>query len=566
MFDFFHNDEFNESDESEAPRRRRPTAPKPVEFQVAELQAGKKARAAGGFGGMVTFKDGFAMNMKEVQQKEIVLLGKVLFGRQRFAFEVQELNRRPADVRRILKKAKEMEEARFGPLDDFGFGEAREAKEKTDEVAWMDVWKAEELTAKHSIQVKFQDIERVDVIDDEVTLILSKGPQCYVKPEGEMAIVNMEVAKDITGGARSIKFKTTDSTAQQEQLCFRSSKELMSFSKVRHMVSEHSSHMDALFRGQVPVKPVPTPSRKRKADDAGAVKKPRMDPSKLLEDITAAPGSWLQQAVEQFQLKGICDRNIPDSQWKRYVEERELLESFDQDDHEGEEEEEFEEDEEVDADKKASRILCSIRESVAATMNSSALKVDAEAFARGVFILSNDSDDYDEVEEPRRVSIHARIYAPNATGNFVDLWYTNHHRERMSFTERFSHLFASCGGPFMKVVHPEGPKGKKKCEKIFDLDYNEHRRKNPVKQSLASNATLCQLGIHLFGSEALSNRKVFMLLVRSVGLGKWGEVNGWPIAMARQRFKRRKDESDTDVEAITGEQIKEANVGDCCVM
>lgn len=57
-----------------------------------------------------------------------------------------------------------------------------------------------------------------------------------------------------------------------------------------------------------------------------------------------------------------------------------------------------------------------------------------------------------------------------------------------------------------------------------------------------------------------------MLLVRSVGLGKWGEVNGWPIAMARQRFKRRKDESDTDVEAITGEQIKEANVGDCCVM
>eukprot|EP00913_Durusdinium_trenchii_P032015 g29985.t2 len=57
-------------------RRRRPTAPKPVEFQVAELQAGKKARAAGGFGGMVTFKDGFAMNMKEVQQKEPVLVGR----------------------------------------------------------------------------------------------------------------------------------------------------------------------------------------------------------------------------------------------------------------------------------------------------------------------------------------------------------------------------------------------------------------------------------------------------------------------------------------------------------
>ena len=422
-------------------------------------------------------KDVWIVDGSHLRFEEILLLGKVLFGRQRFAFEVQELNRRPPDVRRILKKAKEMEEARFGPLDDFGsFGEPKEANADA-EVSWRDVWKAEDLTAKHSIQVKFQDIDRVDVIGDEVTLILSKVPQCYVKPEGEMAIVNMEVAKDITGGARSIKFKTTsDPTAQQEQACFRrSNKELMSFSRVRRMVSEHSPHMDALFRGQVPVKAVATPSRKRKAEDSGAVKKQRMDPSKLVEDISAAEGSWLQKAVEQFQLKGICDQNIPDSQWKRYVEERELLESFQgQDDHEeGEEEEEFEEDEEVDADKKASRILCSIRESVAATMKSSALKVDAEAFARGVFLLSNDSDDYEDCGEgPRTVRIHARIYAPNATGNFVDLWYTNHHRVRMSFTERFSHLFASRGGPFMKLAYPDpdDPKQKKKCEKIFDLD------------------------------------------------------------------------------------------------
>ena len=38
------------------------------------------------------------------------------------------------------------------------------------------------------------------------------------------------------------------------------------------------------------------------------------------------------------------------------------------------------------------------------------------------------------------------------------------------------------------VAHPE--MGKKKCEKIFDLDYNEYRRKNQVKTSLATNATL----------------------------------------------------------------------------
>ena len=77
--------------------------------------------------------------------------------------------------------------------------------------------RAGELAAKHSIQVKFQDIDRIDVVGNEVTLVLSKAPTCYVKPEGEMAIVHMEVAKDITGGAKSLKF-TTGTSGQESFL------------------------------------------------------------------------------------------------------------------------------------------------------------------------------------------------------------------------------------------------------------------------------------------------------------------------------------------------------------
>jgi len=391
--------------------------------------------------------------------QEVILLGKVLFGRQRFAFEVQELDRRPAAVRRILKRAEDIDEARFGP-SDFGFGHGNSGDQGQRGLSWLDAWKACNLAEKHSIQVKFQDIEKVDVCGSEVTLVLSKAPQCYVKPEGEPAIVNMEVAKDITGGARSIKFRSTDVLPDGFEKHTR-----LEFSKVRPMVAKQSPRMDALFRGEVPAQPVPTPARKRKSnpDESGIGKKQRADPSKVSDDISAPDGSLLKQAVDQFKLTGIKNEWVSNSQWKQYIEERESLEVEDGDDEEEAEEEEREEDEEVDGVVPASKIIPRIRSSVVATLKSTALKLDAAAFARGVFLLDHD-------REPRTVESHARIYAPNATGNFVDLFYRNHHRARMSFTERFSELYASCGGPGMKLVHPGMDNWKKKCDKIFELD------------------------------------------------------------------------------------------------
>eukprot|EP00438_Fugacium_kawagutii_P024702 Skav235542 [mRNA] locus=scaffold3067:204385:208395:+ [translate_table: standard] len=466
MFAFGDSDE----EESEAPKRK--ASPKPVEFHVAHLQAGEKVWTAGPGRAMVSFGDG--RNFRQLPEQEVLLSGKVLFGRRRFAFEVQVLDRKPEAVRKLLKKAQQIEDERFGPRDFDDFGQRDLDKKGT--LDWFDAYKAQEYTAKHSIQVKFEDIERVEVAGEEVHLVLRKV-QCYVKPDGEMAIVNMECCKDITGGARCIKFKAPD--AQEEQASnFRNSARI-SFSAARRLVSEHSAHMDALFRGQVPVKPLPTPARKRTADEGGGkVKKQRVDPNKLLEDISAPEGSWLQKAVDKFQLKGIRDNGIPDSYWESYIEEREALEP--DDDQEEAEEEELEDDP-VDGERNASRILGQIRASIAATIKSTALNVDADTFASGVFLVTHEVND--DCGEPRTVNAQARIYAPNATGNYIELWYENHHRVRMSFTERHSHLVASRGGPNMKPAHPYGCKGKKACEKIFDLDYEQsEERKVQAKE------------------------------------------------------------------------------------
>merc|ERR1712187_683459 len=123
--------------------------------------------------------------------------------------------------------------------------------------------------------------------------------------------------------------------------------------------------------------------------------------------------------------------------------------------------------------------------------------------------------------------------------------------------ERHSYLHVVKGGPNVQGEN-------KQREKVFELDFNECRRKNPTKTSLASNAVLSNLGAHLFGAEgAMSNRKVFGILVRAAGLGKFGENNGWPIAMARRRFKNGKEEGDTDTESIAGDNCEDAAVDGC---
>lgn len=538
----------------------------------------------------MTVSGGIIGGSTTIPKKEVRLVAKVLFGRQRLAFEVQELDNSPAAVRKILKKEKELQDERFGPSDIFGFGghndELPQGRSKAGLLEFIETFRASELAAKHSLQVKFQDIDRIDQAGDRVTLVLSQAMQCYIKPEGEPSTVTMEVAKsDITRGSKTLTF--TLGQASSSTFSTRDLSKSVSFAQVRQMLSEQSPRLEALLKGQTPPDPVATPVRKRSNQDGpgSSVKKPRVDASNFVTAISAASGSWLERVVMRFQLKGTLDASVSDLQWKAYCHDRLLLEQQEKAALKVEDEEEaaawpqdlgprpdvsplsFESYKEGgDEEEFASDVLEQIRSSVAATVKSSSLSLDPEVFARGVFLLVYHVNDADE-GEPRTVETEALIYAPNGSGNFVQLQYVNHKRVRMSFTERSSDLVAMKGGPGQELPKQAGWRGKTEgCEKIFSLDFNEHRRKNPTKTSIASNATLTNLGVHLFGAEgAMSNRKVFGLLVRAAGLGKFGEVNGWPVALARRRFKCGKGEEQTDTEGIPGEDCEE-DVNGCCVM
>lgn len=591
-------------------------APKPAEFHIAYLQAGKKQWSAGESGPPVKIDGGIFGGISQTRpRKEVRVVGKALFGMQRFAFEVQQVDYAPAAVRKVLKKQRDLQDARFGGRGGFS-GLGGYSDEESDDhpplsrgrpVDFMQAFQASELAAKHSIQVKFEDIERIETAGDRVTLVLSRKPQCYVKPEGEPRTVTMEVSKDITGGAKTLSFIAGHGSFSEESLRRESLRrrapdsKTISFTEIQQTVMEHSPRLAALFAGLPPPAPqVPaTPSRKKKRsndDELGSgstTKQPRKGAT-IVDDIVANSSTWLYHAVGRFGLKGMLDAVVSDQQWAAYFKTRVMLELSEvetltrkqTEDDEGSENESAHESifagatwpgelgpkqevprlhsfesykdgsEELEF---AAEILSHIRASVKATVASSALKVDPEVVARSVFLTEYHINE-DGGTEPRTVSASARVYAPNGTGRYVELVYENHQRARMSFMERHSYLYAMKDGPHVQVEP-------KKREKVFELDFNEHRRKNPTKTSLASNAVLSSLGAHLFGGEgAMSNRKLFGILVRAVGLGKFGENNGWPIAMARRRFKCGKEEGDTDTESIAGDNCEDAVVDGCCLM
>ena len=136
--------------------------------------------------------------------------------------------------------------------------------------------------------------------------------------------------------------------------------------------------------------------------------------------------------------------------------------------------------------------------------------------------------------EPRTVTAHARFYSPLANGRYVELRYEkNHCCVRQSFTERDSYLYVRQCGPRIETQHQQDESNSYNLsrrtqferaafkKKLFELDYNEFRKKNPVKTTVATNAVLVSLGAHLFGSEGvLSNRKIFGLLVRVIPVEK----------------------------------------------
>ena len=84
-------------------------------------------------------------------------------------------------VKILLKKKKAMQDARFGDGSGFSVFGGYTGEESDDDqprsrgksVDFIQAFQASELAAKHSIQVKFEDIDRIVTAGDRVTLVLS---------------------------------------------------------------------------------------------------------------------------------------------------------------------------------------------------------------------------------------------------------------------------------------------------------------------------------------------------------------------------------------------------------
>jgi len=562
-------------------------APKPIQFSVSQLLAGKRNWTAGDSGPNVKLNFGFppfhaAPPKNAAGQRsryETTLLGKVLFGRSRLAFEVQEIDYDTRAIKKLVAKEKEAEQERFGFHD---FCQDRDCPE------WLEMFKARELAAKHSVQIKFEDIVRIDSAGNAITLHLSSTPTCYLKPAGEASRGNLEVGKDITGSAKTIVFFVGPASAA-EGLDNAGSMDHKAFPHVQEMLMQQSPRLAALFQGLPAPEPevAATPKGKKRAvadsdgpifgssqkRKIGVAGRSGADELKF-ERVHADEGTWLKKAVERFDLRAPLEKQMSEAQWKQYYEERVALQHDDSND--GDHEDPDEEEEKQPIKETIHRIQKSVRD----TLASSPLSLDPETVALGALLTDWECNNADE-REPRTVSSRARFYSPVANGRFVDLIYENHVRVRHSFTERDSYMWVRKGGVCFENPNKQHQDNdhdtyshsrktrfqRAGFEKLFELDYNEFRKRNQIKTSVAANAVLCSLGAHLFGFEGmLSNRKVLGLLLRCAGLGQFKENNGWPIAVMRRRFKCAKGERDTDTEAIAGEKDEEPSMGSCCLM
>lgn len=162
-------------------------------------------------------------------------LGKSFLERVCFAFEVQEVDYSPSEIKRLIAKEEEIERECSGGYDCDDFCQDWECLD------CLPMFKAMELVPKHSLQIKFDDIVRIHIAGDAVTLHLSSTPGCYIEPAGETSCGNMEVGEDITGGAKTFVFFTD--VPPPASTCGGSGRTEVPFSKVQEMVMGQSSHL-----------------------------------------------------------------------------------------------------------------------------------------------------------------------------------------------------------------------------------------------------------------------------------------------------------------------------------
>eukprot|EP00933_Yihiella_yeosuensis_P032551 TRINITY_DN26171_c0_g1_i1.p1 TRINITY_DN26171_c0_g1~~TRINITY_DN26171_c0_g1_i1.p1 ORF type:complete len:498 (+),score=94.96 TRINITY_DN26171_c0_g1_i1:42-1535(+) len=304
-----------------------PKAAPPLDFAISELVAGRKQWKAGATGPTVRLNEdsacrdlGFTVP-QALPRHETTLLGKIMFGRNRFAFEIQQIDNHPTSVAALMKK--------------------RGLSRMIPPTSSPGVNLARNYAPMHSLQVRFEDIEKIEMTglagsagQGIVVLKLKKPICCYQKPAGAEPTPNLKVVDDITGNARTLQFKVCSPPPIDDRM-HKNDRQVVSFDTALQQAASHSPRLQALFQGNSPPieEPPVTPQKKRRSDAPASVakriKKEAHGRSKLsAEDAAAVDADSAKEQLNEY-VKDLAE--TVDADWHDSYEEtgEKLQEWFD---------------------------------------------------------------------------------------------------------------------------------------------------------------------------------------------------------------------------------------------
>lgn len=238
--------------------RPKENAPAPAQFNVKELQIGRRKWRSGTSGPAVQIAGDPLLGTppQKVPRNETFLCGKIMLGNKRFAFEVLEINRSPENVAKILRKQR----IARGDREDFA-------------PTFWNVSLARLHSPLYSFQLKFEDVLSMEshALYDEVELVftLKKALSCYMKTNGG----SLQTVESPVGNAKTIRCVTAPPLSEQDLLAWHCGSQVH-FRQARELAVGHSPVLAALFSGRPVPKDVVVPvKRKANKDTPGNVSK-----------------------------------------------------------------------------------------------------------------------------------------------------------------------------------------------------------------------------------------------------------------------------------------------------
>ncbi|CAJ1406886.1 unnamed protein product [Effrenium voratum] len=278
--------------------RGRENAPVPVQFNLQDLQIGRRKFRSGTSGPAIHLPADRLLGAlpQAVQRYETFVCGKIMFGNQRFSFEVRELDRSPQNIAKLLRKKCD-----------------REAYAPT----FLDMTLATMHSPVQSFQVKFQDVASMECRNVsqewELVLKLKKPLSCYSKTNGR----SWQTVESPLANAKTIRCVTAPCEPKN------GSERQLPFGQVRELAIQSSPVLAALFDG-IAVAPVPV-KQKRKAneDSPGNVTKRLKKEAQGSKKLSVADQQFLDVEAVKLSLNGFVQSlaETVDADWHDSYEE-----------------------------------------------------------------------------------------------------------------------------------------------------------------------------------------------------------------------------------------------------